>query len=58
MHSLIAVLPHLHGMGNGKTFEAFALLSDVTRTGLGVYEACSKSIGPLVGKNTINYLDV
>jgi len=32
VHSLIAVLPHLHGMGNGKTFEAFALLSNVTRT--------------------------
>jgi len=23
-----------------------------------VYEGCSKSIGPLVGKNTIIYLDV
>jgi len=32
VRSLIAVLPHLHGMGNGKTFEASALLSNVTRT--------------------------
>lgn len=32
VRSLIAVLPHLHGMENGKTFEAFALLSNVTRT--------------------------
>ena len=25
---------------------------------VGMYEGCSKSIGPLVGKNTIIYLDV